>query len=986
MFHLFTSRRSQPARLGTLVVTLALLAFAGAPQIAAGDAAGADPLAWNAQTLGATAKEAGGQLLISPGNADWGATAVVSRDVLPFWSASGTSITMRIEPQPTKDGGNLDGIIAAGFITTAVVQRVQASDNFVGVNIAVTKARNQCIITLARKEAVGNEANRGDKSGNAVPYPGGKNIIVPVTAQGFDLVLTANASTITAAVPGVGELTQPHGLTAENWKRPHLAVQSMHFAAGRMSVAVSRAGAVLSALDPGLFHAIDLAPVANVGLADTVAGDKQGGWTDQGANDLRHLRTGRQVLRGIPFSIADPAANKGQGAVMLWSSGMEHLPRSVGPIPVRRTADSLIFLHTAAWAGKSGGVAASYQIAYEDGTTTEIPVKVGSQIRDWWSMQEVDDVNAAMLAQVKSDASPSGQVGIYGYRWVNPKPKVAIASLTLGSAGSEVRTGVLAVTVVSDALSDAGRSALAESFSHDVAMDPRRNPPDKDSIPDQVVVRASKPIMPLGVSVAGADLGGGFGARMLDLPGYPELIRTFGGVSRFPHGSSIQFFFWPHRAEDWNPAVLAGGGRYGIIPNWHTKYDCAKITISYQEMLAGAKRSGQKLILLFNMHAMFDGKQFIYVKTLPEERMRAGHDPLKEGVFSRENLDRIVKNNATLVDYVLKNGYEETVAFWEMDNERWDAKGAEYADMVAGHLAMLRERIPKARVIVCHGDFTYGGYNPDPDKMGISTWSRDLLVRLREVGATSIDYFAPHLYPFLLDKDGEITANFVGDWQVRNIYRSLDYFSKQLDAHGFTASRMYATEWGSQSDSLGGMSRNDLNDTMAGALASAKTVMAVFSHPRIDGATWHPFIHQSAFGRKSGQQVKPYGVQTVYMGEDGRVILTPPAQAVKMFTSFMAAGGNLQPLEQKLPDGVHCLVAADAQGRKRYFVVNGTTAGVTFPAAGITARTTLSAPRLTDGAVNVFAKFGDTEGEFAEIVPVEAADAVLPPFSVNHLR
>ena len=36
--------------------------------------------------------------------------------------------------------------------------------------------------------------------------------------------------------------------------------------------------------------------------------------------------------------------------------------------------------------------------------------------------------------------------------------------------------------------------------------------------------------------------------------------------------------------------------------------------------------------------------------------------------------------------------------------------------------------------------------------------------------------------------------------------------------------------------------------------------------------------------------------------------------------------------------------------------------------------------------MKVFGKFGDSDGEFAQIDPVEATDAVLPPYSVNYLR
>ncbi len=306
MSPLIPSRRGRPARLGLLVTSMAVLALAGTGSLGAGESAAAPPVTWSEQTQSATAKETGGRLVIAPDNAGWAASVVVSRDVLPFWSGSGTSITMHITPEISMNGGNLDGIITAGFITAEVVPRLQACDNFLGVNIACTKARNQCIISLARKEKEGEESIRGDSKGNPAGFPGGKSLIVPA-AGGFDLVLKATETAITITVPGVGELTQPHGLAAERWRRPHLAIQSMHFNTGRMTIAVSGVGILQAALDPGLFHAIDLSAAANVGFADPVAGDKQGGWTDQGMNDLHHLRTGRQLLRSIPFEIADPA-------------------------------------------------------------------------------------------------------------------------------------------------------------------------------------------------------------------------------------------------------------------------------------------------------------------------------------------------------------------------------------------------------------------------------------------------------------------------------------------------------------------------------------------------------------------------------------------------------------------------------------------------------------------------------------------------------
>jgi hypothetical protein len=47
---------------------------------------------------------------------------------------------------------------------------------------------------------------------------------------------------------------------------------------------------------------VDLSKVANRSLADDVADDGQGGWTDEGPDkDMRRLPTGDQVIGGMPF-------------------------------------------------------------------------------------------------------------------------------------------------------------------------------------------------------------------------------------------------------------------------------------------------------------------------------------------------------------------------------------------------------------------------------------------------------------------------------------------------------------------------------------------------------------------------------------------------------------------------------------------------------------------------------------------------------------
>ena len=56
-------------------------------------------------------------------------------------------------------------------------------------------------------------------------------------------------------------------------------------------------------------------------MADTgrLQGDGKGGWTDQGDNDLRQIRVGRQELLGVPFELIDSATNGGKAVLTLGS-------------------------------------------------------------------------------------------------------------------------------------------------------------------------------------------------------------------------------------------------------------------------------------------------------------------------------------------------------------------------------------------------------------------------------------------------------------------------------------------------------------------------------------------------------------------------------------------------------------------------------------------------------------------------------------------
>jgi len=943
--------------------------------------------AWEPDCLdGKTVVASAGGVSIVPKEGSWSCARALGSDTGLLWSQEGVSVSLNLAFEllaPAPDGKG-DADVFIGFCVDKSPSNVQSADNVLGLGLRWSKSSGSVQAFLSRKEFQGSNAEaRGDQWGN--PPRLGPSVEFKSSDGRLSLTLKASSA-------GISALGLPEPLSAPAaaldpgvWSRPcRLLIQAQNRASGRASVSASKVSARMPGIDPAKFKTLDLRPFADMGFKDDVAGDFQGGWTDQGSNDLRHLKPGLLKLRSIPFDVIAPETNGGKSCLVLRSSRKEFLPEKLGPIPVGAKASSIVFLHSAAWASKPGEPAGRYLAVYEDGGSVEIPLTSGVQLDDWWSMREPQSQDAVLAFKVKSDDSASGFAGLYAFRWRNPEPQRPIRSLSLFSSGGDAVLGVLAITLVDERVGQLDESLLKCAFLREDDCDFRKNPPDKDVIPDRIVLKAPKAIDSRAFSVScGYRVGDGY-EKTLEMPAFVAAVKAMGGVIRYPYGFDSDSFFWPYEIDDWYKVLEEKGGSYGAIQkSMYKGKGKPPHMVGVKAMLEFCRRNGFRMILPINCVAMFDGKDFVYVKTLAEERMRS-QNPLEGGKFSEANLAKIVERNGTLADYVVDNGYADTVAFWEMGNERWDMKGSEYASVVAAHVKMLRAKIPDAKVVVCIAGVA--SYSANMDGLHSVVWNRDLLSTLSLLGmARSIDYFAPHEYPFLKDSASEIVENHLGDWCVRNLYRDLDYVSAELDKFGFANSRLYATEWGVQSDALGDSSRNDLLTSMAAALATAKTMMAVYSHPRVDGGTIHTFLHASLVSKAKSRPFSKWGCQCVFFKDDGTFIDTPVSHAAKLFISF-ASDSVLQPCALELPKGVNCLRAKDSSGRTLYFVVNSSSASAKLPVAGRVSRTTLKAGSVFDTSIAKYGSYGEEPGDLKDISPAEFSDPSLPPYSISLLK
>jgi hypothetical protein len=165
--------------------------------------------------------------------------------------------------------------------------------------------------------------------------------------------------------------------------------------------------------------------------------------------DLGGIATGPTVLGKLSFDLATAGGNI---AAIVGTDGKEStgLPKEVSGIPVGEDATSLIFLHASAkpafnresfrviWdQDDTADLLGWYEVVYEDGFVTTIPVRYGVNIQEWnW-----DKHTSARDYCYGADAVPVGgpenrRITFFAYEWTNPRLGKAIKEVRLkGTTG-----------------------------------------------------------------------------------------------------------------------------------------------------------------------------------------------------------------------------------------------------------------------------------------------------------------------------------------------------------------------------------------------------------------------------------------------------------------------------------------------------------------------------------------------------------------------
>lgn len=208
------------------------------------------------------------------------------------------------------------------------------------------------------------------------------------------------------------------------------------FAAG-LVIATGLSGAPSLKTEPIQF--ISLKGLTNVKLDENLHSDR---YAD---NNLKTLKTGKQKLGDVEFDIID-------GVLQLGSSSVDK-PKEFKDIKVNRTLKKLHFLHATGYSAEEGTVIAKYVIHYEDKTTTDVEVKFGEDVVDWWAYPDRAGPSKGKVAWESENEASKGfkaKIRLYLKTWDNPKPEKKVVSIDFIATSPEQSAAPFCVAITAE--------------------------------------------------------------------------------------------------------------------------------------------------------------------------------------------------------------------------------------------------------------------------------------------------------------------------------------------------------------------------------------------------------------------------------------------------------------------------------------------------------------------------------------------------------
>ena len=184
---------------------------------------------------------------------------------------------------------------------------------------------------------------------------------------------------------------------------------------------------------------VNLRPFVNMAFKDETSGDRKGGWTDQGRNDMRYFPTGKRRFQGVPFDVIVADENENRACLNI------RLAQEVKPdlyqrlvqegIPVGIKANRLFFLHACAWTPYDIRPVTIYTLVYEDGSEHEFTMNSTEHFRDWWvpAKPTSPEAHVAWVGRLAYEIGVP-QVAMFLTAVANPHPEKTVTAIKMRRA------------------------------------------------------------------------------------------------------------------------------------------------------------------------------------------------------------------------------------------------------------------------------------------------------------------------------------------------------------------------------------------------------------------------------------------------------------------------------------------------------------------------------------------------------------------------
>ena len=194
---------------------------------------------------------------------------------------------------------------------------------------------------------------------------------------------------------------------------------------------------------------VPVAEYANRAIRDSVAGDGEGGWTDQGPMlDGRAFEPAfrKTFISGAPFRIPIDKLKQNAKTIMVMRSPTRNpngiLEQEIPVVPTK--ANYLYMLHALSYPGADGSSAGRIIVTSENGAKTELPVTVGRDLGDWHQGKSV--TNGSDALRVKGQ---NAEYVLYVTRYALPQTDQKVVSVRFIS-DNEDKIWIIAAATLSE--------------------------------------------------------------------------------------------------------------------------------------------------------------------------------------------------------------------------------------------------------------------------------------------------------------------------------------------------------------------------------------------------------------------------------------------------------------------------------------------------------------------------------------------------------